>query len=151
MEKDAPNFLCESCNAEFTKRRNLTRHHRIFHQEHRVLYVCDTCGRAFSRLDSLKRHEKTQHTPEVHVDQEEQRMVCSECNLQFMEEKHLEDHKSTHHPKETFLCHSCGRVYNQRDKFIKHVSSHRRHNPLTSGSKRKSNTAGQSPKQTKSK
>ena len=150
MDNESPKFTCEICSAEFTKRRNLTRHHRNFHQEQRVLYICNTCGKAFTRLDTLKRHEKTQHVPEVQVDHGEHRFVCSECNAQFIEEKHCKDHSETHHQKEIYLCHTCGRVYHQRDKFMKHVSTHSTQAPSTSVRKRKP-TVDQSPHQAKRK
>ncbi|XP_071492843.1 uncharacterized protein [Diadema antillarum] len=145
----ARKYICLTCNAEFSVRRNLTRHHRTFHQDQRVLYVCNTCGKAFGRPDSLRRHEKTQHLSKCHSDEESQRLVCSECNAHFTTIRDLEDHKKTHYPKETYLCHTCGRVYNECKKFVKHIKSHGKQSSLTPTCKRKSPRENQSTRRKK--
>ena len=150
--KGVSKYACDICSAEFTEKRSLMRHQRIFHREQRILYVCNTCGRGFSRLDSLKRHEKTQHTPEKEARHGEKRFVCSECKAQFLEEKHLSDHRKTHYPKDTYLCHACGRVFNQHDNFTKHLRQHSREVPSTlSSSARKRKHTAEQPSQLKSK
>ncbi|XP_071476573.1 uncharacterized protein [Diadema antillarum] len=126
MEDDCRRFSCEFCSADFTEKKNLLRHHRVFHQGQRVLHVCDLCGKGFSRPDSLKRHMKTHQDPNnVKTNGEDQRLTCSQCDAQFIEQKHLDEHVKTHRLKETFLCHTCGRTYYQREKFMKHLDSHR--------------------------
>ena len=140
MENHA-NFSCEFCSAKFTVKRNLLRHHRMFHQGQRILHVCDTCGKAFSRPDSLKRHMKVhQDSNEIKTDQEVQRPTCSQCKAQFIEQKQLDEHIKTHRLKETYLCHTCGRIYSQRDTFMKHIDSHHQ---LTSSKSSKKRTAKQ--------
>ncbi|XP_071476144.1 uncharacterized protein [Diadema antillarum] len=138
MENNPFPFSCEFCSAEFTVKRNLTRHHRMFHHGQRVLHVCDTCGKAFSRLDSLKRHMKTHQdsSTELKPDQDNQRPTCSQCKAQFLEQKHLEKHMKLHLPKETYLCHTCGQIYHHRAKFMKHINSHRKPIPHKSSKKR---------------
>nr|XP_054771548.1 uncharacterized protein LOC129279465 [Lytechinus pictus] len=125
MENNPAPFSCEFCSAEFTVKRNLMRHHRMFHHGQRILHVCDNCGKAFSRPDSLKRHMKThQDTPAINSDQENHRPTCSKCKAQFLEQKDLDEHMKLHRLKETYLCHSCGQIFHNRVKFMKHEKSH---------------------------
>lgn len=136
METNSAKFCCEICIAEFTAKRNLTRHHQIFHHGQRVLNVCDTCGKGFSRPDSLQRHMKThQDLNEVKPGQEEQRLTCSQCKLQFLDQKQLDEHMEMHRLKKTYLCHTCGQIYHQSTKFMKHINSHRR--PISPKSKKR--------------
>ena len=145
--------MCETCSAEFTEKRNLIRHQRIFHKEQRILYVCNTCGRGFPRFDNLKRHEKTQHTPKREMGDGEERFVCAECQAHFLLKEQLDAHRKTHLQKETYLCHKCGRVFHQSETFTKHFRKQcGKVPPISSTRKRKHiDTIQDQPRQSKSK
>ncbi|XP_063966739.1 uncharacterized protein LOC135156886 [Lytechinus pictus] len=129
MENNPTPFSCDVCSEEFTVKRNLMRHHRMFHHGQRTLYVCDTCGKAFNRQDNLKRHMKTHQdfSNGAEPDQGNQRPTCSQCKSLFLEQKDLDEHMKSHR-KETFHCRTCGQIYHNRAKFMKHEKSH--HNPV---------------------
>ncbi|XP_041481009.1 B lymphocyte-induced maturation protein 1 homolog [Lytechinus variegatus] len=129
MENNTTPFSCDVCNAEFTLKRNLMRHHRMFHHGQMTLHVCDTCGKALSRPDNLKRHMKTHQgfSSGAEPDQDNKRPTCSQCNALFLEQKDLDEHMKSHR-KETYHCHTCGQIYHNRAKLMKHKKSH--HNPV---------------------
>ena len=145
-DNDDDKFTCEICAGKFSSKSNMMRHKRMSHGQ-QILYVCDTCGTTFKRFDNLKQHRKKFHSaaksaqdqPSVLTeDSDDQRFQCNECNALFLSQGDLQKHKSSCHTCiQTFVCHTCGRVFDQRKKYLKHLDSHRQI-PSTTSRKRKS-------------
>jgi uncharacterized Zn-finger protein len=53
-------FRCDTCDATFDRKHNLTRHIRTIHTHYRP-HVCRFCPAAFARTDALKRHMSYKH------------------------------------------------------------------------------------------
>ncbi|KAK7095593.1 hypothetical protein V1264_005921 [Littorina saxatilis] len=51
----APDYKCDQCGKNFSRRTNRDRHKRNQHKNS-FSHVCDRCGRAFCRTDALQRH-----------------------------------------------------------------------------------------------
>uniref|UniRef100_A0A2S2PR52 Zinc finger protein n=1 Tax=Schizaphis graminum TaxID=13262 RepID=A0A2S2PR52_SCHGA len=56
-------FVCEKCDANFTKKYNLSRHQSTHHQQNNVdnRFECNECNRKFNRKDILVRHIEILH------------------------------------------------------------------------------------------
>jgi uncharacterized Zn-finger protein len=51
-------YPCLQCSKSFSRRSNLTRHHRYVHTDNPARYKCAECAQEFVELYKLKRHEK---------------------------------------------------------------------------------------------
>ncbi|CAI6242163.1 unnamed protein product [Periconia digitata] len=57
-------FVCEICNASFTRKHNLKNHTRTKHSQGTGSqnFICQTCGKAFARQGDCTRHKSTAHS-----------------------------------------------------------------------------------------
>ncbi|PVH98773.1 hypothetical protein DM02DRAFT_673149 [Periconia macrospinosa] len=56
-------FVCETCQATFTRKHNLNNHIRGKHQgANTQSFLCRTCGKAFARKGDCTRHESVAHS-----------------------------------------------------------------------------------------
>ena len=125
---------CDVCAVKFSSRSNMMRHKRLSHGQ-QILYVCDSCGTTFKRLDNLKQHEKKFHSDSKSAQRQETnctqdsdnlRYKCMKCNAVFLSQEDLKEHESSHLKSiQTFICHTCSRVFDDRKRFTKHSESHR--------------------------
>ena len=58
-------FQCDECKSSFTKKRNLTAHKKLKHEQEVREFSCSICGKSFTEKSKLKRHEK------LHVDDQD--------------------------------------------------------------------------------
>ena len=130
---DDGSVTCIICSLRFSSISNMMRHKRMSHGK-QILYVCDSCGTTFRRLDNLKQHERKYHSASENVqnqqmacteDSDHERFKCTECTALFLSPQDLEDHKRSHQTCiQTFVCHTCGRIFDDRKKFMKHSKGH---------------------------
>merc|ERR1719204_903470 len=56
---------CALCGKLFGHRRNLQRHHRLFHAKKKKKFRCSMCGYTTPRRDALRRHKRKIHQCDV--------------------------------------------------------------------------------------
>ena len=105
---------CEQCGKSFSLAKNLKRHIRSAHEDHKN-YECEQCGRNFTMEQTLRRHFLTIH--------EKQNIVqCDKCDKYFSRKQYLKEHiRSVHEGHEDFKCPSCGKSFSQQGVLKRHL------------------------------
>ena len=105
-------FVCDQCDAAFKNLSHLTEHRRIHTQERP--FVCEVCGKAFSKSSDLFRHER------IHKNQKP--YVCDQCDAAFAQLGNLAAHKRIHSGERPYKCHfpNCPKTFAQSGSRYRH-------------------------------
>ena len=107
------NFQCDTCEKTFSSKKDLQNHERQFHSVHDQL-KCNKCGASFGYSSSFNRH--TQSCGKTLRD-----FKCSICDKQFLSAGALYGHKRTKHSNQSYCCEMCGRHFERKSNYARHV------------------------------
>ena len=93
-------FQWETCDKQFTAKRNLLSHHKRRHQQSDTTYLCPHCGRKYLAESSMYSHVRYKHK------QAEQ--LCKFCNKRFKDNNALDRHMKKHDNKKDVCPRCCG-------------------------------------------
>ena len=82
-------FECETCEAKFQRKGDLTAHFKIMHMVQDMV-DCDLCPAKFKYSKSLKRHKMEKHGSE------ENKPKCPDCGKMFNQKRNMERHQLSH-------------------------------------------------------
>ena len=109
-------FVCVKCNKKFGNKRNLTRHMDILHAG-RFKFYCDQCKKGFSDSTNYKNH-MNKHAGVLYR--------CTVCTKTFYNQHSRDYHMSVHTGVYRLTCDMCGKGFNGKMKYDKHISQHSR-------------------------
>lgn len=130
MKSSSKAHKCENCDRVFTKKSNLTRHHRLIHSNpfggemttNGGVYRCEVCGRVCENELGLKLHRRT------HVN--EHPFSCEECGRFFTKKSNLARHcQLTHSNDRPFQCEECGQSFKDKYVLANHLTRHSSEHP----------------------
>jgi uncharacterized Zn-finger protein len=109
---DGPRYKCDTCDAQFMSRSDLTAHTNKHTQTFQ--FSCGICAKQFTSPKAYSRHcKKCQGADRVHV--------CRQCGKAFHRKDHLTQHEQTHAEK-SIRCDQCGRMFKHTPSLKRHVS-----------------------------
>ena len=144
-EKTDEKFLCDECDFQTKRLRNLKFHKSSLHEEKK--FSCESCGKCYGNLWHLKRHKIEKHENISHkcdqcsftaswpsgVKRHFKLMhdaescppqVCTECNFKSKYKQSLRDHvKSFHLNQDQKECLDCQKVFISKRGYTKHMNT----------------------------
>jgi len=111
-------YDCTKCNQTFLENRHL-KEHQVSHLE--TIYSCIICDKIFRQQRHLESH-KLKHMETLKV-------FCKFCDKSLPNNRSLKMHMVSH--KEKFECTLCGKVFNNKAKYLKHLNFHKREKKVT--------------------
>ena len=81
-------YKCETCDAQFPQKGNLSNHIKSRHQNEDVKYPCGLCGYQAKRKSNLSAHNRTIHHADV--------LECNVCPFKTGYKRSLIRHKNRH-------------------------------------------------------
>lgn len=112
--KSKKTYMCDQCDAVFTRSDCLTRHIRI-HRSDRP-FVCSVCSSCFKDPNNLKQHQRTHSV--------EKRFTCEFCGTAFKSSRDLRRHIRAHTGEKSFTCEACGACFTRSDALKSHRKKH---------------------------
>ncbi len=112
-------YKCESCEKEFSRKDNLTRHVRNKHEN--ISFACPKCNRTFARESSRNQHEIVCGGA-VNTSASEGG-VCDVCVQFFALMKNLRQHKRSVHENIKYECCKCENNYSRNCDRVRHESN----------------------------
>ena len=106
-------FPCDECERKFSSRVSLKRHSQIHTGQFN--HFCKICRNGFNESSHFKIHMRSH---------EGLKYNCSQCPKSFVSKQNLMFHMSEHTGEYKFSCDKCGKGYNVRATFEKHLSCH---------------------------
>ncbi|XP_052792632.1 zinc finger protein 2-like [Mya arenaria] len=130
-------FKCETCSKSFVLKKDLTKHIRVHHS---VVVNCEVCGKSFNNAYYLTKHS------EIHKEIRNEH-ECKVCHKIFLHQSALVTHIRRRHPDQKdnlirfrsslnykdqtpIVCDCCGKEFDDRDKFSRHVYNHSKQRPV---------------------
>lgn len=131
-------YYCKLCDTTFTSSTDVLMH-RTTHWKANPenndnldsnVHMCEYCDESFALVTMLVKHRKQKHP-------DEKPYLCSLCEVSshtlYEARLHRNMHSSTkdvktEEPKEdksTFVCESCGNVFSEKRRFLRHMREHR--------------------------
>ena len=106
-------YVCKKCNKSFVSGSGLKRHMQ-FHTGHYRFY-CDVCRKGFPDSTHYNEHKRIHEGLKYH---------CDYCSKPFTSQKGLTYHVSVHTGIYRLTCNICGKGFNPKPDFDKHIQSH---------------------------
>ncbi|XP_049883322.1 zinc finger protein 62 homolog [Pectinophora gossypiella] len=101
-------FLCDGCDQQFNKKRDLKAHKRVHHKNE---YSCPKCSLTFTSNAALQNHKKHEHTS-----------MCNVCFQTFSSVGKRLKHMKTEHDFKNLQCGVCHKVLNTKQAFFVHAT-----------------------------
>ena len=93
-------FQCETCDKQFTAKRNLLSHHKRHHQQSDTTYLCPHCGKKYLAESSMYSHVRYKH--------KQAGQLCKFCNKRFKDNYAIDRHMKKHDNKKGVCPRCCG-------------------------------------------
>ena len=106
-------FQCDTCAKLFGRKKDLIDHERQHHSVKNQL-KCKKCGASFGYTSSFNRHQ-------LSCGKTEKDHKCSVCNKYFLSSNALYGHKKAKHSNQLHVCEICGRSFERRSSYVRHV------------------------------
>lgn len=117
---DTYEYPCKFCSKKFKVKGDLTTHVRFHHKEKPTM--CDLCGKTCRNSGSLYVHQKWAHY--------KPKFECHICKRRMVTQENLDQHLLLQHEKkERIMCAECGKTFNKKDSFKRHMSIHTGNKP----------------------
>ncbi|XP_046424748.1 gastrula zinc finger protein XlCGF58.1-like [Neodiprion fabricii] len=117
---DSYEYPCKFCSKKFKVKGDLTTHVRFHHKEKPTM--CDLCGKSCRNSGSLYVHQKWAHY--------KPKFECHICKRRMVTQENLDQHLLLQHEKkERIMCAECGKTFNKKDSFKRHMSIHTGNKP----------------------
>ncbi|XP_048515115.1 zinc finger protein 37-like isoform X3 [Athalia rosae] len=117
---DSYEHPCKFCSKKFKVKGDLTTHVRFHHKE--IPTICDLCGKTCRNSGSLYVHQKWAHY--------KPKYECHICKRRMVTQENLDQHLLLQHEKkERIMCAECGKTFNKKDSFKRHMSIHTGNKP----------------------
>lgn len=117
---DSYEYPCKFCSKKFKVKGDLTTHVRFHHKEKPTM--CDLCGKTCRNSGSLYVHQKWAHY--------KPKYECHICKRRMVTQENLDQHLLLQHEKkERIMCAECGKTFNKKDSFKRHMSIHTGNKP----------------------
>ncbi|XP_071445354.1 zinc finger protein ZFP2-like [Hetaerina americana] len=107
-------FKCEKCEEKFSRRQQF-----LLHVKGHEKYQCLTCEEGFSAHFKLAEHKRKGHNIKPLNATHE----CEKCHRSFHLRSALVLHQRVHKGEEYFNCADCGKDFNSRRSYSKHLKS----------------------------
>lgn len=117
---DRYEYECKTCLKKFKVKGDLTNHIRFHHKETPV--NCEICNKLCQNSGSLYVHQKWAHF--------KPKFECPICKRRMVTQENLDQHMiSQHEKREKIVCAECGRTFNKKDSFKRHMAVHTGNKP----------------------
>ena len=105
---------CITCDATFSSKRELNKHHRTEHAN----VTCPDCRKTFPTPDTLSRHRYIHQTDHQHK--------CKYCDRKCAFESDLKRHMEKHTEESPWVCttDNCGRIFKRKAELTAHEVTH---------------------------
>ena len=113
--KQKNEFLCDSCDKQFSCFSKLMSHSRVHSGE--KPYACRQCGKFFSQSNTLKVHIRIVHGGE-------KLFICPVCQKRFARKNHLNRHLVLHDGEKPYSCVECEKAFTDKFKLTLHEKVH---------------------------
>ena len=114
-------YECNRCNKVFTAASSLKRHMQLHTGQ--FSYYCETCRKPFNNNTNFNEHMRAH---------EGLTYQCQICCKTFTTKKAYSYHMSIHTGQYRFTCENCGKGFNVKPDFEKHLKSHNWYNIVDS-------------------
>ena len=108
--------VCTKCDKRFVNKASLKRHMQLHTGQFK--FYCDICRKGYSDVTHYNDHTRIHEGLKYH---------CEYCAKPYATKKRYQYHLSVHTGNYRFTCNVCGKGYNEKLDFDKHVKSHRKH------------------------
>ncbi|KAK9883606.1 hypothetical protein WA026_001781 [Henosepilachna vigintioctopunctata] len=134
--------VCNYCDKEFDKPKNLTEHIRLQHKGNGKVNKCGICEKEFINASLLRNHVKTheknfkceycgkifgsRYNLQIHtiVHTKEKNHKCEICGNMYGTKIGLKNHQYVHSEERNFTCKICGKSFKSNHRLYSHKFTH---------------------------
>ncbi|CAL1539893.1 unnamed protein product [Lymnaea stagnalis] len=133
---EKPSYTCHICQKGFLKRECLEGH--INKHSNTKPYICEHCGRKYAYSTSLYTHKRlcSKSAVPAHLlhprslEEKDTFCICEICGMKFEGTSGLKDHHSAKHGGKVQCCGFCGKKFQWRPSYNRHVKKCRERTEL---------------------